>query len=355
MSAVIDPAAEANFGAERVTHLYPNDCYFAHLSIYRFAAQFAQNGVVLDAGSGAGYGSAYLADHGAQFAHGIDVSAEAVAFSQHYFQRPNLQYQVMSLEEITGFEPHSFDLIYSSNVLEHVPNILAFLRSAWQLLKPDGTMVIAVPPIVNWELQAVNIANPFHYNIWTPRQWYYTLNIFFSNINCYTHVCSRQDVVPNFWNSPDQTIVDENDFGFFNVTIEQIMYVPTITALFLVQKPREDENILPSLVFIDDSFTLPPDDASVRVKVARRLFEQTQLVQELLAPLINELQRDQVVPQSESPECCSSSTVDHNYINLLQAILEEKNEHIAYLEGLLKQIQSGRVMRVLGTVGRLRS
>jgi hypothetical protein len=42
---------------ERVTHLYPNDCYYGHLSIYYFALQFCQGGTVLDAGSGAGYGS----------------------------------------------------------------------------------------------------------------------------------------------------------------------------------------------------------------------------------------------------------------------------------------------------------
>jgi hypothetical protein len=40
--------------------------YWAHLSIYRFAVPFAQGKRVLDAGSGSGYGSSYLARHGAK-------------------------------------------------------------------------------------------------------------------------------------------------------------------------------------------------------------------------------------------------------------------------------------------------
>ena len=37
-------------GGERVLHLYPNDCYFAHLSIYRFALDLCRGRTVLDAG-----------------------------------------------------------------------------------------------------------------------------------------------------------------------------------------------------------------------------------------------------------------------------------------------------------------
>jgi len=76
----------ANRG-ERVTYLYPNDSYYAHLSIYSFAVQFCQNSVVLDAGSGSGYGSNYLASKGCRFVYGIDNNKRAVAFSQRYLSR----------------------------------------------------------------------------------------------------------------------------------------------------------------------------------------------------------------------------------------------------------------------------
>lgn len=33
-ASLIDEAQEIAFGGERVTHLYPSDLYYAHLSIY---------------------------------------------------------------------------------------------------------------------------------------------------------------------------------------------------------------------------------------------------------------------------------------------------------------------------------
>jgi 2-polyprenyl-3-methyl-5-hydroxy-6-metoxy-1,4-benzoquinol methylase len=181
-STPLSDLKEMSFDTERITHLNPNDCYYAHLAIYRFAVQFTQHGRVLDAGLGAGYGSAHFADHGARFVQGIDVSAEAVAFSQYHFQRPNLQFQVMDLQDISGFPSHSFDVIFSSNVLEHVPQVLSVLNAIWQLLEPNGVAVIAVPPIVNLELQALNILNPYHLNTWSPHQWHHALNLYFEEI-----------------------------------------------------------------------------------------------------------------------------------------------------------------------------
>ena len=49
-----DEAQEIAFGGERVTHLYPNDLYYAHLSIYWFASKFVKDKIVLDAGCGDG-------------------------------------------------------------------------------------------------------------------------------------------------------------------------------------------------------------------------------------------------------------------------------------------------------------
>src|SRR5207244_2767236 len=69
---------------ERVTHLFPNDCYVAHLSIYRLVRASVAGAAVLDAGSGAGYGAAYLARHGAREVRGIDASPKAVAFSRQH-------------------------------------------------------------------------------------------------------------------------------------------------------------------------------------------------------------------------------------------------------------------------------
>ena len=46
--------SEISDQGERVSHLYPNDCYFAHLAIYYFALDHAHGGNILDAGWGLG-------------------------------------------------------------------------------------------------------------------------------------------------------------------------------------------------------------------------------------------------------------------------------------------------------------
>lgn len=255
------PVEEITDGGERVTHLYPNDCYFAHLSIYHFASRFCQDGVVLDAGSGAGYGSAYLATHGAQFVQGIDISEKAVRFSQEHFQYPNLVYQTMSLENISGFPQRSCDLIFSSNTLEHIADVSAFFRAAWRLLKPEGVLLISVPPItrdVDW---AENIANRYHLNIWTPRQWEYMLNQYFNEITPYWHGFNKPGVPLDFHNTPEQTVIDEQDFVFKPIELDEYYHNLTLGVLFVARNTRRKRE-LPSprrpMVFVDGSFTRPP-------------------------------------------------------------------------------------------------
>lgn len=104
-------------GGERATHLYPNDCYYAHLSLHRFAAQLAAGKRVLDAGSGTGYGANYLASHGARQAVGLDISADSVAFSQRHFRRPNLRFRCQAILTLPGVAPGSIELIICSSAL----------------------------------------------------------------------------------------------------------------------------------------------------------------------------------------------------------------------------------------------
>lgn len=249
---------EISDNGERVSHLNRDCVYYAHLSIYDFAIPFCKEAFVLDAGSGAGYGAAYLADAGARHVWGIDASAKAIAFSRYHFQRPNLIFQEMKLEHIQGFFPKDFDFIYSSNTLEHVSDVMGFLRQAWSLLKPTGTMLIAVPPITDDRLQYLNVINPYHVNIWTPRQWAHVLGLFFDEIKPIIHGVEKlgADFTPEHF-TPASTLTEKN-FVFAPGTIEDMYKMFTLTAIFEVNKPRLEDQVPPldePLSFIDESFT----------------------------------------------------------------------------------------------------
>lgn len=247
-------------GGERVTHLYPNSCYYAHLSIYQFAIPYSQGRTVLDAGAGAGYGAHFLATHGAKQVTGVDASAKAVAFSREHFQHPNLTYQVMNLEELRGFDGDSFDLVFSSNTLEHLRSVPDFLRQVCDLLRGSGALIVAVPPILNEELRQANIDNPYHLNIWSPQQWQSVLRTYFESVRCFRHHFEAPGVELDFSDTPETTRVRETDFSFLPTTVEEMYRFGCITAIFVAERPRA-ETALPQpgapLEFVDSSFSRP--------------------------------------------------------------------------------------------------
>jgi 2-polyprenyl-3-methyl-5-hydroxy-6-metoxy-1,4-benzoquinol methylase len=242
---------------EHVSPDYKNDCYYAHLSIYHFASQFVKDKEVLDAGSGTGYGVSYLADAQAKYVEGIDISKKAIRYASQKFSRPNLHFRTMALEQIAASGKDRFDFVISSNVLEHLMAVTTFLHAVWYVLKPEGTLLVAVPPIVNEASIADNLANPYPLNIWSPRQWKSVLDRYFSHIVCYRHWTNKEGI--NFSNSPDETVINETDFFFEEVSVNRLASATdTFTAVFLVSVPLPEDQ-LPGigerLPFVDFSFS----------------------------------------------------------------------------------------------------
>lgn len=266
--------------AKAPSHLYPNDCYYGHLSIYLFASQFIAGRRVIDAGSGLGYGSAYLAENGADFVLGLEFDNESVKFSRKNFKRPNLVYKRMDLQEIKGIEAHHFDTIFSSNVLHLIPDVNAFLGKAWGLLKPEGTLIAAVPPITSKADLSANISSVDHLHIWSPRQWHHVLGRYFSEIDCYAHCLEKPGVVLNLGNKPEESKITGRDFSFPKVGIDDLGHKqPSITAIFVARKPVLEKQLPPPgeyPVFIDNSFSRSPDSQRIRMSQTAALTDITQ-------------------------------------------------------------------------------
>lgn len=234
-------------GGERVTHLYPNDCYFAHLSIYHFALPYCRGRIVLDAGSGAGYGARFLAANGAARVEAIEFSELAVAFSRQHFSEPNLTYRQGDITRLPDhFAARSFDTIFTSNVLEHVADVGGFLHGAARLLRNEGTIVFVVPPITNAAHLAADIANRYHVNHWSPHQWRAALRRYFDDVTTFRHGYERTDVALDFGNTPEQTRVTERDFVIEPCEIDDLYRRHTFSAVFVVQRPRPAGSLPPA-------------------------------------------------------------------------------------------------------------
>jgi SAM-dependent methyltransferase len=274
-----DPA-RIDEGGERVSHLHRSHFFYAHLSIYDFAVPFCKDAVVLDAGSGAGYGAAHLADAGAEYVLGIDISDRAVEFSKHHFQRGNLDFRLMSVERVADLWPQRFDVIFSSNTLEHVPNVMGFLQGAWSLLKLGGVVLVAVPPITDDRLLYLNLINDYHVNLWSPRQWSFVLSQFFEEVSPYLHGVERigEDFRPEHVGT--DSALTEKGFAIERGTVEDMYDRFTLTAIFVARGPRPQDSVpsaAPLSEFVDGSFTREPGyiAPSLRKKL-RRFFEPSE-------------------------------------------------------------------------------
>ena len=312
---------------ERVSPLVNDSCFQAHLSIYEFARPWCQGCKVLDAGSGTGYGAADLADHGAHSVDGIELDTGAVAFSQAHFQRPNLRFHAMDLAAIHGFAESSFDVIFSSNVLEHVADIPAFLHTAVRLLTKNGTMIIAVPPITTTYLRAANLINPFHVNIWSPRQWDACFQQYFADVKYYSHWLGQPGQVLDF-NLPLPDVVPSSAWSITPVPLEDLAEVPTLTAIFVLQQPLREEQLPPRgapMQYVDGSFTRTTPDPMTN-DLAALVIQQAQELER------QHLQLDQ----------------QNHTIAAFEQLLATKNLHIQHCETLIQRLENGRVIRLLG-------
>jgi len=261
--SLLDEAQEIAFGGERVTHLYPNDLYYAHLSIYWFASRFVKDQIVLDAGCGDGYGIHYLAEHGAKRIVGIDISQVAINTCKKYFTRGNLEYQVVDLakiDKVDTLDAHSVNLVFSSNALEHVAPVKYFFDNCHELLTPNGLFIIAVPPVVDHVSRDANISNPYHHNIWSPTQWKYALSFYFDVIKCYAHGLKSSGAQLDLMNLPENSIIREDDFELKQVEIEYYYDNPneSLTIIYLASKLKPNPSLskgIDDIPMVDDSFT----------------------------------------------------------------------------------------------------
>ena len=132
-----------------------------HLARYTFAARLARGKRVLDAGCGAGYGSAELA-RAAERVVGVDRAAEAIEYARAHYAAANVTFEEASCESL----PHadgSFELVVAFEVIEHLENWRGFLQETRRVLAPNGQLVVSTPNKLYYtESRGADGANPFH-------------------------------------------------------------------------------------------------------------------------------------------------------------------------------------------------
>jgi SAM-dependent methyltransferase len=154
------------FTGERVVPgLVDSNLLDEHMARYRFAAHFAADGLVLDAGCGSGYGSAELGavkSGRAGRVLGIDSSTDAIRHAAAAFGAPGVCFLPGACEALP-FKDGVFDLVAAFEVIEHLEKWPLLLEEARRVLKPSGTLLVSTPNKAYYaETRAAAGPNPFH-------------------------------------------------------------------------------------------------------------------------------------------------------------------------------------------------
>jgi len=100
--------------------------------------------VLLDIGCGRGKETAIEYKKEVQKSFGIDIS-EAIKFNStiHYRLRANAYF--------LPFADHSFDMVVSQELIEHLENPAALINEVSRILKRGGVFVMSTPNLLNWK------------------------------------------------------------------------------------------------------------------------------------------------------------------------------------------------------------
>lgn len=119
---------------------------------------FPATGKVLEIGAGSGWQALLLKENGYKVT-AIDILENQYINNQVF---PVIIYDGFHLP----FANHTFDIIFSSNVLEHISNLDIFESEMWRVLKSDG-IAVHILPTTSWRL-----CTSLSHHLWVCRRIY---------------------------------------------------------------------------------------------------------------------------------------------------------------------------------------
>jgi SAM-dependent methyltransferase len=119
-----------------------------HEGVYEWAvATLVREGTrFLDLGCGTGYGAALVTAAGGTY-DGADGSPAAIEYARGNYGGAGVRFFVADLMEPLPAEltPRSYDVVFNSEVLEHVHDPFALVRTMVEFVRDDGTAFVGTP------------------------------------------------------------------------------------------------------------------------------------------------------------------------------------------------------------------
>ena len=110
----------------------------------------------LELGAGDGFQSKLLVEYIDNLI-ATDLNEERLSLNSAI---PKVKYKILDAEKVgDSFEKETFDIVYSSNLMEHLPNVRDCFRGIHKVLKTDG-LVIHIMPSPGWRFFATLLHFP---------------------------------------------------------------------------------------------------------------------------------------------------------------------------------------------------
>lgn len=134
------PAAGMEFGDARPI------CSSAYLlaPVLAFASHLRAGDRVLDIGCGSGYWSGQFAQRGCTVV-GIDPSPTGIAIARRTYAGPRFEVMDVSIDLLAALDEAPFDLIVSTEVIEHLYSPQTWASGSLHALRPGGTAILSTP------------------------------------------------------------------------------------------------------------------------------------------------------------------------------------------------------------------
>jgi len=118
--------------------------YLRHIFAYNYAInQISSNDLVLEVGSGEGYGTNILSKK-AKSIVGLDVDPEAIEHANQKYKSKKCEFTHYTGKKIP-FPDNTFDKVISFQVIEHVTDDEQYLKEIYRVLKNNGDYIVSTP------------------------------------------------------------------------------------------------------------------------------------------------------------------------------------------------------------------
>lgn len=156
--------------------------FLRHKKSYFSISQHCNDKIVMDFGCGFGYG-AFLLSGTSKKVIGVDIEQAIISQCIKKYKSKNLIFQLIESDKKIPYKDSFFDIVVSSQVIEHVKDVTSYLIELKRILKANGKLFIITPNRNHRLLPFQKPWNPNHMREYSLEELYKELNIIFDNVD----------------------------------------------------------------------------------------------------------------------------------------------------------------------------